>query len=186
MKKLFALLLTAAIVLSLVACSEGNRKGDTNTAVTDEVLKATIITNEGDTVEMTAEELIEAYDSNEAKFKKLYEYAEIQFTGTVDYIKTNTSVLVEDGKVTSGQQKIVFIEGWCLVIGEDNTRYDLADYDPGDVVIVTTSIFGSPYDTDFLRQVNDNNRVVWLIGNDTIFGEQHGSVTTTIEFHNES
>ena len=60
---------------------------------------------------MTAQDLIDAYDSNEASFNKLYQYAEIQFTGTISNIKVDTSVIVEPGSVMAGQQKIVFEEG---------------------------------------------------------------------------
>ena len=182
MKKILALMLAAALALSLVACGGGSGEDGTTSAPTeDETLKATIVTNEGETVEMTAEELMEICDSNEARFNKLYQYAEIEFTGTVDYIKVGTSVLVEDGKITSDQQKIVFKEGWCLVLSKNNTKYDLADYGSDEVLHVVTSIYGSPYDTEYLQQTHDNNRVVWLVGNDKIFGQQHSSIETVIE-----
>lgn len=151
--------------------------------VGSETLKAAIITNEGETVSMTAEELIADYDSNEARFNKQYQYAKIEFTGTIDYIKVDTDVIVESGKVSSGQQKIVFKEGWCLVIGESNTKYDLADFDTGDVIRVTTSIVGAPFDTEFLQTVSDNKRVIWLVGNDNIHHEQHSNIETVIVNH---
>ena len=58
MKKLLAFVLSAALMLPLAACGGGSNHSDTSAA--------TIKTNEGDTVTMTAEELIDAYDSNEA------------------------------------------------------------------------------------------------------------------------
>lgn len=167
MKRLFTLVLSAALTLSLTACG-GTSGGDGGSK--EDLSKATITTNEGDTVTMTAEELIEAYDSNEARFNKLYQHAKIEFTGTVDYIKVDTSVLIDGNKVTSGQQKIVFQEGWCLVLGEYNEEYDLADYSSGDKLKVTTGIFGSPYDTEFLQEVHGDNRVVWLLGDDVYNG----------------
>ena len=163
MKKGVSLILAAALMLSLAACGGGGgatSDGENGTS------SATIITNEGDTVTMTAQDLIDAYDSNEASFNKLYQYAEIQFTGTISNIKVDTSVIVEPGSVMAGQQKIVFEEGWCLVLSEDNTTYDLADFNAGDVVEVTTSIVGAPFDTEFLQTVSDGNRVVWLVGDD--------------------
>ena len=158
MKKLLAFVLSAALMLPLAACGGGSNHSDTSAA--------TIKTNEGDTVTMTAEELIDAYDSNEASFNKLYQYAEIQFTGTISNIKVDTSVIVEPGSVLWSQQKIVFEEGWCLVLSEDNSTYDLADFNVGDVVNVTSSIVGAPFDTEFLQTVSDGNRVVWLVGDD--------------------
>lgn len=194
MKRLLALMFAAVMALSLMACGSGSGAGsnnDTNTPSTrddnatitpteDKTLKATITTNEGETVEMTAEELIAAYDSNEAKFNKLYQYAKIEFTGTIDYIKVDTSVIVESGSVSTSQQKIVFKEGWCLVLGKDNTKYDLADFDTGDMVKVTTSIVGAPFDTDFLQKVSDNNRVIWLVGNDKIHGGPYSTIETVM------
>lgn len=158
MKKLLAFVLSAALMLPLAACGGGSNHSDTSAA--------TIKTNEGNTVTMTAEELIDAYDSNEASFNKLYQYAEIQFTGTISNIKVDTSVIVEPGSVLSSQQKIVFEEGWCLVLSKDNSTYDLADFNVGDVVNVTSSIVGAPFDTEFLQTVSDGNRVVWLVGDD--------------------
>lgn len=177
MKKIISCLLAAALLFALSACSGDNaaesQGGDT--------AGATVTTTEGNTVTMTAEDLIAAYDANEASFNKLYLYAPIQFTGTIRNIKVDTSVIVESGKVDAGQQKIVFEEGWCLVLGENNTNYDLAQFNAGDVVTVTSSIVGAPYDTDFLKTVSDNTRVLWLVGDDTIHGQQHSDIPTVIE-----
>ena len=48
-------------------------------------------------------------------------------------------MVVDDNSVSSGQNKIVFTDGWCLVIGSENEQFDLADYDEGDVLKVTTN-----------------------------------------------
>ena len=192
MKKLLATVVVMILMLSLAACASDsdtakaekeNMGTDTSEASTveedatgddttgegtpeDDSSAATIVTNEGETVTMTASDLIEAYDSNEASFEKLYKYAEIQFTGTIKQIKVDTKVIVESGKVRTGQQKIVFEEGWCLALSDNNSKYDLADFNAGDVVNVTSSIVGAPFDTDYLKEVCDGNRVVWLAGND--------------------
>ena len=39
-------------------------------------------------------------------------------------------------------------------------------FNVGDVVNVTSSIVGAPFDTEFLQTVSDGNRVVWLVGDD--------------------
>lgn len=186
MKKRCILILVAVLVLSVTACGNkaDNAFGADTTAADSQAienLKATIVTNEGETVTMTADELIEVYDSNEAKFNKLYQYAQIEFIGTVDYLKVDTSVIVKSGTVTEHQQKIVFKEGWCLVIGTGNTAFDLADFNTGDKLKITTSIFGSPFDTEFLQTVSDNRRVVWLVGSDDINHETYSDVKTIIE-----
>lgn len=168
MKKVLSLITLVALLLSLAACSGGEDAGPSkkDDKAEEKASAATITTNESKTVTMTAEELIDAYDSNEASFNKLYQYAEIQFTGTISNIKVDTSVLVESGKIRSGQQKIVFEEGWCLALSEDNTTYDLAEFNAGDVVKVTSSIFGAPFDTEPLQKASDEKRVLWLVGDD--------------------
>ena len=181
MRKIPVLLLTAILALSLTACGNGKNADAGNNAAKNSASTATIITNEGNTVSMTAEELIDAYDSNEASFNKLYQYAQIQFTGTISNIKVDTSVIVDGSGVKGGQQKIVFEEGWCLVLGKDNENYDLADFNSGDVVTVTSSIVGAPFDTDFLQTVSDGSRVLWLVGDDTVLGQQFSSIPTVIE-----
>lgn len=176
MKKIFAMLLALTMCISMAACGSsdgGNSAGNSATA--------TITTNEDETVNMTAAELMEAFDSNEAKFNKLYRGAKIQFTGTIDSIATNVDGVVKDGLVYSGLNKIVFKEGWCLVVGKDNMNIDLADFDTNEKVTVTTGIVGSPYNSDFLKAVCDGNRVVWLVGDDLIHHEQINDITTTIE-----
>ena len=167
MKKVVSLLLVLACCLSLCACG-----GDTSN-------KATVTTNDNKTVEMSTEDLFNAFDENEAAFEKLYGGATIDFTGTVKNIKTNTSVYTGDS-VSAEQNKIVFEEGWCLIIGSENTTYDLADFYAGQKLKVTTGIVSAAFDTEFLQTVADNNRVVWLIGNDEIWGKTINTQTTTI------
>ena len=167
MKKVVSLLLVLASCLSLCACG-----GDTSN-------KATVTTNDNKTVEMSAEDLFSEFDENEANFQKQYGGATIEFIGTVKNIKTDTSVYTGDS-VPSGQNKIVFEEGWCLIIGSENTTYDLADYSAGQKLKVRTGIASAAFDTEFLQTVADNNRVVWLIGNDEIWGKTINTQTTTI------
>ena len=173
MKKAISLFLAFVMCLSLCACG-GKNENDSGTSA-----KATIITNEGKTVKLSAEELFNEYDGNEARFNKLYFGASIEFEGTVDYIKANTSVFDGDS-VRSEQNKIVFKEGWCVIIGSKNTTYDLADYYPGQKLQVSTGILSPAFDTEFLQTVADNNRVLWLIGDDQLHWETYNTQTTQI------
>ena len=191
MKKLMSFMLAVLMLLTLAACSgNGGQTANATQAPTEaptaeptEAINpytiANVITNEGNSVTISFDELIATYDSNEARFDKLYKGAKITFTGTVQYIKTNTSVCAKEGKVYSGQSKIVFEEGWCLIIGDGNNDYDLADYDAGDVLEVTTSILGAPYDSDFLQKVSDHTRVLWLIGTESVQREPNPSNVST-------
>ena len=160
MKRLIAFVLVFVLCLSLCSC--GAKSTDA---------KATIVTNDGKTVELTAQELFDEFDANEARFEKIYGGADIEFVGTVKTIKTDTGVYSGDNKVTSQQNKIVFEEGWCLIIGAQNTKYDLADYYPGQELKVSTGIVSAAFDTEFLQSVADNSRVVWLAGNDQLHYE---------------
>ena len=168
MKKILALLMVVVLCISLCAC--GGNKNST----------ATVITNGGDTVEVSAQDLFDEYDFNEVRFAKKYSGATIEFIGTVDYIKTDTDVYTGES-VNTEQNKIVFKEGWCLILGAENTSYDLADYYPGQKLKVSTGIVSAAFDTEFLQSTADNNRVVWLVGNDKLlYNEVINSQTTTI------
>ena len=186
MKKIITLLAVVLMIISLCACGNDFDTHDSSVsdiATEDEntMKKSTVLTNENETVELTIDDLISSYDENEAKFNKLYLGAKINFEGTIKSIKTETGVIVEEGGVVSGQNKIVFEEGWCLVVGANNTEIDLANLDIGEVVNVTTSIVGAPYDTDFLKTVSGDNRVLWLVGDDKIYGRQYSEIKTIIE-----
>lgn len=174
MKKALSLILAIVLCLGLCACGVG-----TETPTEPAVTKATIVTNEGNTVEMSAEDLFKEFDGNEARFNKLYRGATITFTGTVKYIKADTAVY-SGNSVRPDQNKIVFEDGWCLIIGYKNDTYDLADYYPGQKLEVTTGIISPAFDTEFLQEVADNSRVVWLVGNDWLYTEQYNTQTTKI------
>ncbi|MBR4289952.1 MAG: hypothetical protein IKT52_04845 [Oscillospiraceae bacterium] len=182
MKKVMSLLLALVMCLSLCACG-GNDTSKTTDAPTETtaptVNKATVITNEGETVEVSAQDLFNEYDANEARFAKIYGGATIEFVGTVKYIKIETNVYNGES-VSAKQNKIVFEEGWCLILGADSTLYDLADYYPGQKLKVTTGIVSPAFDTEFLQTTADNNRVVWLVGNDKLNGKLINTQATTI------
>lgn len=184
MKKVLVLILSLVLTLSMFACAKTAPAEDTeNTDSTENAEsienKATVTTNEGDTVEVSAQDLFNEYDGNEARFLKLYGGATIEFTGTVSYIKVGTDVYNGENVITN-QHKIVFEEGWCLIIGNENTSFDLADYYPGQKLTVKTGIVSAAFDTEFLQTVADNNRVVWLVGNDNLLYDSFNTQTTKI------
>lgn len=170
-KKILSFLLILVLLIGMSGC--GSDK--------NEIKEAFIMDNEGNEVQLSSKELMNIYDSNEAKFYKLYGGATITFESTVKSISVNTAVIVDSNHVTAGQNKIVFEDGWCLIIGNGNENFDLADYDKGDVLKVTTSIMTTPWDTDFIKEVSENERVVWLVGNDKINNDEpYSNVQTTI------
>lgn len=164
MKKIWAVILLLIGVLLISGC--GNK---TENDIDSIDKKASIITNSGETISMSAKDLMDVYDANEAKFIKDYKGAKITFTGTVNSIDIESNVIVKKGGVTSNQNRIIFEEGWCLVLGSTNDKYDLADYNKGDKLEVTTGIVdATDLHTDFLKSVVDK-RCVWLVGNDRIY-----------------
>ena len=186
MKKLIALLLAGVLCFALCACggdsSESNATSESQptTIANETVIKATIITNEGTTVEKTAEELFAEYDGNEARFNKLFGGAKIEFVGTVKNIKVDTNVYAGSNSIQSGQNKIVFEEDFTLIIGEENADFDLADYYIGQKLKVVSCIVGAPFDTEFLKTICDNSRTVWLVGNDSLNNETYNQLKTLI------
>ncbi len=190
MKKTISLLAALMICLSLFACSA--EKAEQNIESPKEEITestgqspktATVITNEAKTVEVNAQDLFDEYDSNEARFEKIYGGATINFVGTIKNIKTDTKVVTDNAKVSSGQNKIVFEEGWSLIISSKNTTYDLADFYPGQKLKVSTGIINPAFDTEFLQKTADGTRTVWLVGNDLFYSayDMVNNQTTTIE-----
>lgn len=184
-KKIFMLVFVLMISLSIVSCGSSASSDNENDDAADTSATAVVTTNQGNTVKTTFDELVAAYDANEASFLKTYGYAKIEFTGTIKNIKVDTSVIVEPSSIKASQNKIVFEEGWCLVLSTNNTNFDLANFNAGDVVEVETSIVGAPYDTDSLQSTSDNERVLWLVGNDDFWFAfrncQYSDIVTTIE-----
>ena len=177
MKRLTVLFLILVVCMSFVACGG---KNDTASDEPTAEVTATVITNENKTIEVTAQDLFDEYDANEARFAKLYTGASIEFEGTVKYIKIDTGAYIGGDSVSAHQNKIVFEEGWCLILGRDSTTYDLADYYPGQKLKVSTGIISPAFDTEFLQTTADNNRVVWLVGDDKLYYEVINTQTTKI------
>lgn len=162
MKKVISIIVSVTMLLILGGCDEKNFMGYSG------VEKAKIITNDGKKLEASADDLFEEYDFDHEKFEKNYKGASIEFIGTVKDIKKDTSVYI--GNCIAGEQnKIVFEEGWCLIIGNENKTYNLEDYDVGQTLKVSTGIINPAFDNQFLQGVSENERVVWLIGNDEIW-----------------
>lgn len=55
--------------------------------------KAIVTFYNGETVEMSAQDIINIYNENQAIFEDKYLYAKIQFEGTVEQIKTKTDAM---------------------------------------------------------------------------------------------
>ena len=132
MKKLLAFVLAMIMLLSFVGCV------DIEEIIVPEEPKeipATITDNEGNTVEMTAKELKEIYDTNQPRFDKLYQGADITFVGTfksVSTVRENGSSFVYD--------KVLFEEGWEVSLLAGDKEDFLIELMPGDKVKVESQV----------------------------------------------
>ena len=78
MKKIVAILLLLAVAFSLFACG--------NNGNTVKTVKATVVTNSGETKQMTIDEIKEIANSNTLLFEKEYAGAKITVTSTIKKI----------------------------------------------------------------------------------------------------
>lgn len=92
MKKVLALVMVMMMVFALCACGGSGSP-------------ATIVDNDGNTVQMTAKELKAEYDENSARFKEIYYGGGIELNGTVESVTTNTVKLKEGWEVELSPQK---------------------------------------------------------------------------------
>lgn len=109
-------MLTLLLIFSMCACSSAT--------------PATIIDNEGNTIEMTAEELIEIAEGNNAQYEKYYLGAAIEVTGEVSQIETGVGPYDNDC--------VYLEEGW--VIRTEDGWYDWADVAIGTKLKVKSNI----------------------------------------------
>ena len=149
MKRTILLLLALVMCLSLCACGGSEAK------------LATIVDNEGNTVQMSHDELQAIHDENQIKFEKYYVGADITFVGTVQSIKTGihagTGVLYDICWDT-----IEFEEGWRADVHHGSYDDILAELSAGDKLKVESQIHDgfiyvevSGCNTDGSRTVED-------------------------------
>lgn len=131
MKKLLSLIMVLMMILSLAACGGAASESPDEPAV---VIPATVIDNEGNTVEMTAEDIMKA-DDNEAYFDKVLAGAEIVVEGIVEKVETNLSL---NGSTTIFDT-VELEEGWEIHLLHDS--YDLAELAIGSKVRVSSNIY---------------------------------------------
>lgn len=130
--------------------------------------KAVVTFYNGETVEMSAQDIINIYNENQAIFEKKYLYAKIQFEGTVEQIKTKTDAMTYDHErwlhgepqvYKSNTSYMTFKEGWALSFDYPQVEFDLTNFKKGDKVKVTTHIIGVGK-----KNILKGNVVVWSVG----------------------
>ena len=124
MKRVVSLILALCIGLIFCACS-GN-KGNGRTGDTDnpkETVKATIVDNEGNTVQMSSNELCKIHKENAANYKTKYFGAEATISGTVEKVELGTFD-------TCPGYVIHLQEGWEVMVGQVE-HPEVADFSTG-------------------------------------------------------
>jgi len=141
MKKVISLILVLIMILSLSACG-GTSSG------------ATIIDNEGNTIQMTADELMEA-NGNEVYFDKMYAGAEIVVEGTVEKVDfgfySNGSPILFD--------RVELEEGWEVYLPHD--AYDLAELAVGTKVRIASNVYRTFVNVELLGCFYDEDQLVY-------------------------
>jgi len=133
MKKLLSLIMVLMMILSLAACGGASSEASNAPEVeaeTEVIIPATIIDNEGNEVQMTADELRAVEEENAAKFKQLYKNAEITITGTVE------SVDAYQMKFGSNNKNVYYVnleEGWRAIVLQE-LHGEVIDLSRGDKV----------------------------------------------------
>lgn len=100
---------------------------------------ATIVDNNGNTVELTAEELQDIYNENEAQFEKLYSSASITLVGTVEKIEVNVTETLFGGGMFN-DDIITLKEGWIVKLVHDSHKDLLLKLNKGDKIEVKSEI----------------------------------------------
>lgn len=142
-KKILAIIMVMALCLVLCACGGGTA--------------ATITDNDGNTVQMTAKELKEVYDENEARFDKLYKDAEITLTGTVESIKSN---FMYSGSSTR-YDSITLEDGWQVDIAHGSHDDVLSELGAGSTITVTSEIYSAVGANIKLCSMSSSNGRIW-------------------------
>ena len=128
--------------------------------------KATIIDNQGNTVELTAKDLIDIYDENEATFDTLYHNAEVSLVGTVDKIEYDISTAGGAGLFIT-EDYITLKGGWKFSVVHGSHDDILLNLKKGDKIEIKTEIsdvWGSEveindYSSHDARNWKDNSSV---------------------------
>ena len=125
-KKTIVILLLIAVALGVTGCG-ANKNEKTNS-----IIKAKVTDNTGNKLEITADELLDVYNENNAKFEKIYKDAEIELEGKVEKVSSNMGGWIYD---------IVYLENnWEILFSKD--YYDLSNLEKGTKVRVKSKIAG--------------------------------------------
>lgn len=126
-KKLLLVLATAIMCISLGACGKED---------VTETTKATLVTAEGETVEMSSKELRDIYAENSVKYTTKYQLSAVTVTGTVDNVRSNMEYF---GNIRKTVYRVTLKEGWEVMVLEE-FHDEVVDLSAGDKVKITSTL----------------------------------------------
>lgn len=137
-KKILSILLIVTLFIGLTGCGKSQNKAE-------------IITNSGNSENLTYSDLMKIYQENEDKFEKEYIGADVEVTGTINQIKN--AAITGYGNCMAGSKQIVLEDGWVVAFDKD-AGVDLSNLNKGDKIKVNSKIYNvlpfvSPNQTGF-------------------------------------
>lgn len=171
MKKILSIILLLAITMTLFACAADNNNGSD-----EKIIQARVVTNSGQTKQMTLQEILDIADTNSLLFEKEYVGAKISVTSTITRIGGSF-------ELTSWFQCEAFVElkssdgmgcwfhpvreayALTLNVGDKitvNGRIGMATVTGNDVYILYDDTF--PYDPygDEVEINTESNESIWI------------------------
>lgn len=111
------------------------------TKVSREDRVVTVVTNSGETVEMTRDELEDIYESNSALFNKEYHGAKVSYEFTVESVETN--VYFGDTATGTAYDRINCKESYWSVLLIHDSFTNLHELAVGDTIYVESQLNGN-------------------------------------------
>jgi len=132
------LLILGFLVIGITGCGNKNDSTDLGNSSND---VATIIDNNGETQKMSAKELVQIYEKDEAEFKKIYTGADITVVGTFEVVKEKIDFSIIDGKSEVVEvYELSLKEGWVIRINRQGNEDFIAKLNEGDKLEVKGNI----------------------------------------------
>lgn len=138
MKKLLALILAAALALSLVACGGGGSSQEEESAVT-----LTVTKSDGTTEILTPKEIKEIFDSNEVNYNNNYKGCEVVVEGAVESVKQEEKEIFKNLKSETAVFELTeypTVQFWIVMGDEHYENLDFTTIENGTKVRVSGTL----------------------------------------------
>ena len=145
-RRLLIVLILVFVVVGIVGCGKNEDTSSTKEGKKAKETLVHVIDNNGDSIDISLNDLIKIDSENSARFDEEYIGATIEFEAKIEKVSTNVSVDLggcSHGIDQRDYNSITFssIDGVTIVLGLDWTiDYNLSQYNKGDKVRVVTNI----------------------------------------------